>query len=125
MHLPILRVHVLVTLKNLNHAHTPGPKERSRYGSCSNKSNFRLDLRKYSFSQRVIDDWNSLPEDVVSSETIIQFKNRLNKFWKNKNTKFEPDCYSYPLAHARHHQLNERRRERAQESRDYTRPQRQ
>ena len=86
---------------------------------------FRLDLRKYSFSQRVIDDRNSLPEDVVSSETINQFKNRLNKFWKNKNTKFEPDCYSYPLAHARHHQLNERRRERAQESRDYTRPQRQ
>ena len=66
-----------------------------------------------------------IPEDVVSSENINQFKNRLNTFWKNKNTKFEPDCYSYPLAHARHHQLNERRRERAQESRDYTRPQRQ
>ena len=87
------------------------------------KRQFRLDLRKYSFSQRVIDDWNSLSEDVVSSEYINQFKNRLNKLWKNKNTKFETDCYSYP--HARHHQLNERRHERAQESRDYTRPQRQ
>ena len=65
------------------------------------KRQFRLYLRKYSFSQRVIDDWNSLPEDVVSSKTINQFKNRLNKFWKNKNTKFDPDCYSYPLAHAR------------------------
>ena len=33
---------------------------------------------------------------------------------------FEPDCYSYPLAHARHYQFYERRQERAQESRDYT-----
>ena len=57
------------------------------------KRQFRLDLRKYFFSQRVIDDWNSLPEDVVSSENINQFKNRLNTFWKNKNTKFQPDCY--------------------------------
>ena len=37
------------------------------------KRQFRLDLRKYSFSQRVIDDWNSLPEDVASSESINQF----------------------------------------------------
>ena len=72
------------------------------------KRQFRLDLRRYSFSQRVIDDWNSLPEDVVYSGSINQFKSRLNKLRKNKITKFEPDCYSYPLAHAKHHQTGKK-----------------
>ena len=82
----------------------------------------RLELRKHFFLQRAIDDWNSLSENVISSDTINQFKNRLNKYWKEKPIKFEPECYTYPLAHARQHQFNERRPERAQESRDYTRP---
>ena len=83
---------------------------------------FRIELRKHFFSQRVIDEWNSLTEEVISSDSLNQFKSRLNKFWKDIPTNFESDCYSYPLAHARHHQLYERRQEWAQESRDYTRP---
>ena len=87
------------------------------------KRQFRLDLRKqFFFSQRVINEWNDLTEEVISSGGIYQFKSRLNNFWKDKPTKFEPDCYSYPLAHANRYQFNERRQERAQESRDYTRP---
>ena len=86
------------------------------------KRQFRLDLRKHFFSQRIIDDWNNLSENVISSDSINQFKSRLNKLWKDKPTKYEPDCYSYPLALARHYQFYERRQERAQESRDYTRP---
>ena len=89
------------------------------------KLQFRLDLRKHFFSQRVIDDLNNLSENVISSDSINQFKSRLTKLWKDKPTKFEPDCYSYPLAHARHNQFFERRQERAQESRDYTRPRKQ
>ena len=27
------------------------------------KSHSRLDIRKYTFSQRVVNDWNKLPED--------------------------------------------------------------
>ena len=83
---------------------------------------FRLDLRKQFFSKRVINEWNSLSEEVISSGSINQFKPRLNNFWKDKPTKFEPDCYSYPLAHANRYQFNERRQERAQKSRDYSRP---
>ena len=37
-------------------------------------------LRKSSFSLRVIDDWNSLPQSVVSASSVIDFKNRLDKF---------------------------------------------
>ena len=49
------------------------------------------------FSKRVINEWNNLSEEVISSGSINQFKSRLNNFWKDKPTKFEPDCYSYPL----------------------------
>ena len=86
------------------------------------KRQFRLDLGKQLFSQIVINEWNSLSKEVISSGSIYQFKSRLNIFWNDKPTKFEPDCYSYPLAHANRYQFNERRQERAQESRDYTRP---
>ena len=39
------------------------------------------DLRKLSFTSRVIPIWNSLPNHVVSADTINTFKNHLDKFW--------------------------------------------
>ena len=76
------------------------------------KRQFRLDLRKQFylfiylfFSQRVINGWNSLSEKVISRGSINQFKSGLNNFWKDKATKLEPDCYSYPFAHANRYSL--------------------
>src|SRR5215469_16679454 len=40
----------------------------------------RTGTRKNFFSQRVIDGWNKLPQEVVDPETVNQFKNRLDKF---------------------------------------------
>ena len=34
----------------------------------------RLELRKTFFSQRVVKDWNSLPQSVVEAESLDQFK---------------------------------------------------
>ncbi|MCU7801386.1 MAG: reverse transcriptase family protein, partial [gamma proteobacterium symbiont of Lucinoma myriamae] len=59
------------------------------------KKKFRLDIRRYSFSQRVIDHWNKLPDSVVSAQSINMFKSRLNSHWKALAIKFDPDCYSY------------------------------
>ena len=42
------------------------------------------DLRKLSFTNRVIPIWNSLPNHVVSADTINTFKNRLDKFWSDQ-----------------------------------------
>ena len=42
-----------------------------------------------SFSQRVVNDWNSLPEDVVMSPSLNTFKNRLDKHWKQLHYKFQ------------------------------------
>jgi hypothetical protein len=44
-------------------------------------SRTRYDLRKYSFTNRVVNTWNSLPNYIVLSDTTNQFKNRLDKFW--------------------------------------------
>lgn len=40
--------------------------------------------RTNAFSQRVINDWNSLPEYVVKAESLNNFKNRLDDFWSDK-----------------------------------------
>jgi ribonuclease P/MRP protein subunit RPP40 len=44
------------------------------------KNRSRVDLRKNFFSQRVINSWNCLPQNVVDADTINCFKNRLDKF---------------------------------------------
>ena len=40
-------------------------------------------VRRNTFSQRVVNDWNALPDAVVTSDSINQFKGRLGRWWKN------------------------------------------
>jgi len=44
-----------------------------------------LNCRRHSFGQRVIDDWNALPHDVVDSTSVNMFKNRLDGYWEEEN----------------------------------------
>ena len=53
------------------------------------KTRTRLDLRKYSFTQRTVKIWNNLPSKVVSAPTIKQFESRLDKFWENQPRKYD------------------------------------
>ena len=41
------------------------------------KKVIRLDIRKYFFSQRVIDYWNALPQIAIDAKSINQFKSQL------------------------------------------------
>ena len=41
------------------------------------KEQYRLDMRKYSISQRVINDWNKLPNYCVNASNVNMFKNRI------------------------------------------------
>ena len=57
------------------------------------KRQCRTNIRKYIFSQRVVDIWNSLPAKVIESNTVNGFKNQLNLHWKDLEIKFKPDIY--------------------------------
>lgn len=56
----ITRGHVLTILKQLPH----------------------LMLRRYNFSQLVIDDWNSLPPEAVKAKTVLQCKRSTGQLFK-------------------------------------------
>ena len=40
-------------------------------------------VRCNTFSQRVVNDWKALLDDVITSGSINQFKGRLGRWWKN------------------------------------------
>ena len=58
-HVPQTRGHPLKVAK---------PRSRSR-------------VRRNHFSSRVVNDWNSLPAEVVCAPSVDSFKNKLDKFW--------------------------------------------
>ena len=41
-------------------------------------------VRSKTFSQRVINDWNSLPQEVVDARTINEFKAKIDNHWKDE-----------------------------------------
>jgi len=45
------------------------------------KNAARFGIRQSVFSQRVVNDWNSLPAEVIKSPSLTNFKSRLDKFW--------------------------------------------
>ncbi len=46
-------------------------------------------FKQYSFSHRIVNMWNDLPDDVVLADSINVFKNRLEEHWKFKDFKFQ------------------------------------
>ena len=44
------------------------------------KKQSRLDIRKYSFSQRTINVWNILSTDCVHASSVNMFNNKIDKY---------------------------------------------
>ena len=45
------------------------------------KEQCRLDMRKCSFSQRVINEWNKLPNDCVNASSVNMFKDGIDRYF--------------------------------------------
>ena len=52
-------------------------------------THIHYNLRKHFFSNRIIEVWNSLPNDVVLAESTNIFENRHDKFWANQDFKYD------------------------------------
>ena len=44
------------------------------------KKQSRLDVRKFSFSQRTVNVWNTLSTECVHASSVNMFKNRIDKY---------------------------------------------
>jgi hypothetical protein len=53
------------------------------------KQNCRLNIRKFSFTNRIVDIWNSLPQEVISSKPVRQFESNLDSFWEKEEMKYD------------------------------------
>ena len=50
----------------------------------------RYDLRKYFFfTNRVVNNWNSLPSHVLHADTVNYFKSRLDNSWKSQDVLYD------------------------------------
>jgi hypothetical protein len=66
------------------------PNTRTR-GHCKKiKKKFcKINLRKFSFTNRIVDLWNTLPQSVIDAKDVRQFEIRLDKYWEHQDVKFE------------------------------------
>ena len=80
-------------MNNLDHASLPNIQlsnnDRTRGHDkkiVKNQCISRVNSNKY--SNRVVNPWNNLPQEVISAKTLNSFKSGLNNAWKAKDNKF-------------------------------------
>ena len=63
-----------------------GRQGRNSLALYQDRSN--TNIRKYSFSQRIVAIWNTLPDEIVKAPSVNCFKARLDKLWQNERVKY-------------------------------------
>ena len=59
------------------------------------KDQCRLDIKKYSFSQRTVNEWNKLSTDCITASSVNMFKNKLDTYLRRTGyTKMNTDGFS-------------------------------
>ena len=60
--------------------------DRRTRGNCMKLAvnRTKYDLRKHFFTNRIVNIWNSLPDKIVKSTSVNQFKGALDRFWCNQ-----------------------------------------
>ena len=78
------------TFFSLNNNQTRGHQWKLQKPSVSKNK-----IRRNTFSYRVINNWNNLPDQVVNCDSINAFKNALEKHWSNDPIKYDPDMVKW------------------------------
>ena len=53
------------------------------------KPRFNRDIRKFSFTSRIVNIWNKLPDEVVAARNLLVFEKLIDKFWANSEFKYD------------------------------------
>jgi len=55
----------------------------------------KYDIRKYSFCNRIVKIWNSLPDEIVAADSVNCFKNKLDLYWSKEDIyyNYEADLF--------------------------------
>jgi len=53
------------------------------------KSRLKYNMRKFYFTNRVVDQWNSLPNWVVTANNTKIFKKRIDQYWQHQDIIFD------------------------------------
>ena len=85
-------------LKGIDRIKTESPflvlddRQQGTRGHCMKlvKPRHRTQKRNEFFPSRVVDKWNNLPETVIQSENINQFKRRFDKYMLTNNERRQP-----------------------------------
>ena len=46
--------------------------------SIGNKEKFKLHVGKFSFSNRVVNEWNGLSEEIIQNKSLVDFKKKID-----------------------------------------------
>ena len=49
----------------------------------------KLNIRKFSFTNRIVDIWNNLPNEVIKVKTVKSFEMNLDKYWETQELKYD------------------------------------
>jgi len=55
----------------------------------------RSDMCKFYFTNRVVDQWNSLPNWVVTANNIKIFKKRLDHYWQHQDVTYTHHIFDF------------------------------
>ena len=64
--------------ENIDIKHFSWLKKRKGRGVTLTKKQCRLDIRKFSFSQRTINEWNRLSAECVGASSVNMFKSKID-----------------------------------------------
>ena len=72
-----------------------------QYNLAKPSSHKNLNCRLFSFIHRIREQWNNLPAEIVSANTINTFKNKLDKLWEGSDVYFNHEAKVHDLTSAR------------------------